>query len=168
MNTVDFSSFRERKRGLLVIEFEKDHPQDYMKDKDLIGLHGDELKKALDKPFYVSEDLKVEIDYYVKKTETWKEYHFTIPKGYDWNGANVPPGFWLLIGQQKEPRFKVASCVHDYLCEHHDVIDNDRYLSTFIFESLCKECGGFNSLKCWAMFHSVDNYQKLCRWGKKN
>ena len=31
-----------------MIEFEKDHPQDFMLDKDLIGLSGEELKKALE------------------------------------------------------------------------------------------------------------------------
>lgn len=127
-----------------------------------------ELKKALKKPFITTEDISIVIEY------ENKTYNFTIKKGYDWNGANVPPFAWLIIGQQKEPRFKLASCVHDFMCEHHEVIGNNRYLSTLIFEALCEYFGRFNSLKRWAMFHSVDNYQKVCgkdlnkkRWGCK-
>ena len=147
----------------LLIYFNKDFPEDILEDKSLVGLENEELKKALNKPFYVSEDLTVHIEY------ENKIYNFTIPKGYDWNGANVPPFAWLIIGQQKEPRFKLASCVHDYLCENKEVIEYDRYLSTLIFETLCEYFGRFNALKRWAMFHSVDNYQKFKGWrSKKN
>ncbi len=143
----------------LQIYFDKMNPEDYLEDKSLVGLEGDSLKKALAKPFIVTADLSIIVKY------KGKSYHFVISKGYDWNGANVPPFAWLIIGQQKEPRFKLASCVHDYLCEHKNVIENDRYLSTLIFESLCEYFGRFNALKRWAMFHCVDNWQKLCGWG---
>ena len=101
------------------------------------------------------EDLNIFIEYKDKM------YNFTIPKGYDWNGANVPPFAWVIIGQRTDPRFMLASCVHDYMCEHHEVVENNRYLSTLIFETLCLHFGKFNALKCWAMFHSVDNFQKV-------
>lgn len=148
--------------------FNKEFPEDILKDKSLVGLKGEALERALNKPFYLLEDLKVHVEY------EGKEYDFVIPKDYDWNGANVPPFAWLIIGQQKEPRFKLASCVHDYMCEHHEVVGNDRYLSTLIFETLCEYFGRFNAFKRWAMFHSVDNWQKIAgkdlnkkRWGKK-
>ena len=139
----------------LVIRFNYDCPEEVLKDKSLIGLTNGELKKALDKPFEVSKNLIVRIFY------KSKFYSFIIPKGYDWNGANVPPFAWLIIGQAKEPRFKLASCVHDYICEHKGVINYNRYLSTLIFETLCEYFGRFNDIKRWAMFHSVDNFQKL-------
>jgi len=151
----------------LKIYFDKEFPEDYLLDKKLEALAGKELKAALDKPFYVSNDLKILIEY------DNNSYCFTIPENYDWNGANVPPFCWLIIGQQKEPRFKLASCVHDYMCEHHEVIGNNRYLSTLVFEALCEYFGRFNAFKRWLMFHSVDNWQKICgkdlnknRWGK--
>lgn len=131
-------------------------PEEVIKEKSYVGLTGKELKKALKKPFYLSDDLDIAILYGRKLP-----YFFTIEKGYEWNGANVPPCFWLLIGQQKEPRFRLASCVHDYICEHHEVIGYDRYLSTLIFETLCEYFGRFNDVKRWAMFHSVDNFQKV-------
>lgn len=161
-----YCSIRGRK-GIRIC-FNKEFPEDYLEDKKLAGLEGEELKKALNKPFFVSEDLKIHIEFKNKM------YDFTIEKGYDWNGANVPPFVWLIIGQPKEPRFKLASCVHDFMCEHHNVIGNDRYLSTLVFETLCEYFGRFNAFKRWAMFHSVDNYQKVCgkdleknKWGKE-
>lgn len=147
----------------LKIYIDKCYPENFLQDKSLVGLTNGELKEALKKPFITTDNLKIVAQY---KDKT---YQFTIPKGYDWNGANVPPACWLLIGQQKEPRFKLASCVHDFMCEHKEAIDYNRYLSTLIFETLCEYFGRFNSVKRWAIFHSVDNYQKLCKWsGPKN
>ncbi len=147
----------EGRKGLRIY-FDKINPEDYLDDKSLVGLEGEELEKALNKPFIVTADLSIVVTY------NDKSYHYVIPKGYDWNGANVPPFAWLIIGQQKEPRFKLASCVHDFICEHKYVIGYDRYLSTLIFETLCEYFGRFNAFKRWAMFHSVDNWQKLRRW----
>lgn len=144
----------------LGIYFDKSMPESYLLDKSLVGLSGDALKKALNKPFYVSEDINITVKY------KEKVYYFTIPKDYDWNGANVPPFAWVIIGQQKEPRFKLASCVHDYMCEHRWVVGYNRYLSTLIFETLCEYFGRFNDVKRWAMFHSVDNFQKFKGWEK--
>ncbi len=161
--TKDFSevlSFVVIGRKNLKIYFDKNTPEKFLQDKSLVGLAGKELKKALDKPFFVTEDINIMIEY------KDKNYSFTIPKNYDWNGANVPPFAWVIIGQQKEPRFKLASCVHDFLCENKEVIDYDRYLSTLIFETLCEYFGRFNNVKRWAMFHSVDNFQKLKGWKK--
>lgn len=145
----------------LLIKFNNPCPEDLLADKSLVGLTEKEVKQALNKPFYLLKNLLVSIEY---KTDS---YHFIIPKGYDWNGANVPFFAWLTIGQQKEPRFKLASMVHDYLCEHKNVINNDRYLSTLIFETLCEYFGRFNDIKRWAMFHFVDNFQKTQGWKKQ-
>lgn len=135
-------------------------PEKCVDDKSLVGLSGDELKRALKKPFLVVCHISVTIEY---KGIT---HNFVIPRGYDWNGANVPGFVWRVIGQPKEPRFKLASCVHDYMCENHEVIGNDRYVSTLVFETLCEYFGRFNAFKRWAMFHCVDNFQKMCGWGK--
>lgn len=131
-------------------------PEECIKEKSLVGLSGKELKKALKKPFYLERELGIAVEY-----GRSLPYFFEIPAGYEWNGANVPPFAWLLIGQQKEPRFRLASCVHDYMCENHEVIGNNRYLSTLIFETLCEYFGRFNDVKRWAMFHTVDNFQKV-------
>ena len=89
----------EGRKGLKII-FDKENPEMYLLDKSLVGLEGKKLKQALKKPFFVSQNLYVVIEY------EKKGYSFIIKEGYDWNGSNVPPFLWLLIGQQKEPRFK--------------------------------------------------------------
>ena len=149
-------------RNDLLIRFNNPYPEDLLLDKSLVGLTNGELKEALNKPFYLVENLLIGIEY------EGNSYNFIIPKGYDWNGANVPFFCWLIIGQQKEPRFKLASMVHDYLCEHKGVINYNRYLSTLIFETLCEYFGRFNAVKRWAMFHAVDNFQKLQGWKNEN
>lgn len=150
----------EGRKGVKIY-FDTPMPEVFLQDKSLVGLEGTELKKALDKPFITTDRIPIHIEFEDER------YTFEIEKGYDWNGANVPPFCWLIIGQQKEPRFKLASCVHDYMCEHKSVVGNNRYLSTLVFETLCEYFGRFNAFKRWLMFHSVDNFQKTCKWGKR-
>lgn len=139
----------------LMIYFNENNPDYLLDDVSLFGMSDKEVKEALKKPFIVTKTFRIYIDY------QGKHYEFDLPKGYTWNGANVPPFAWLIIGQKESPRFKLASCVHDFMCEHHEVVGNDRYLSTLIFETLCEHFGRFNDIKRWAMFHSVDNFQKV-------
>ena len=56
--------------------------------------------------------------------------------------------------------------IHDKLCENHDFIGNDRYLSSLIFERLLR-VAGVNKLKRRVMFLAVDNFQRFCGWNKK-
>lgn len=142
------------RKGLKTV-FDCANPDKLLGVKSLFGLSGEEKQKALKKPFLVMADIKISVYYKLKN------YVFTIERGYDWNGANVPAFARILIAQGTEPRFMLPSCVHDYMCEHHEVIGNDRYLSTLIFETLCMHFGKFNAVKRWLMFHGVDNWQKV-------
>lgn len=110
-------------------------------------------------PFITKSDLKVHIFYFEKN----KQYEFIIPKGYCFDGASIPRYFWRIIGSNTDNTFLVAALVHDYLCEHHNIIENDRYLSTLVFNDLLT-VGGVPAFKRWLMKHSVDNYQKFCGW----
>ncbi len=118
-----------------------------------------EKKNILKKPYRNLEDLKIKIEY---KT---KNYYFVIPKDFCFDGASIPRLFWRIIGSNTDNTFLVAAMVHDYMCEHHNVVCDKRYLSTLIFNALLK-VGGVSSFKRWIMKHSVDNYQKFCGWGK--
>lgn len=138
----------------LQISFNTLAPEAFLDEVSLFGMSDKEVKKAKKKPFIVTAGLDVLVEY------QGKQFFFVIPKGYRWNGANVPPFAWLSIGQRTDPRFRLASCIHDFICENHAVIGNNRYLSTLIFETLCLHFGRFNDFKRWAMFHSIDNFQK--------
>ena len=115
-------------------------------------------KAILKKPYKLSEGIWIKVIY-----KTNIPYTFYIPSGYRWNGANIPFGLYNIIGSPSDPKFKVASMVHDFLCENHFVIDNNRYLSTKIFDGLLSEVG-VSGIKRFLIFHAVDNYQKFCKW----
>ncbi len=114
----------------------------------------EEIKDIDEKPYINLADLWVKITY--KGIVSY----FFIPKGYRWNGANIPRGCWYLIGNPDDPKFRLASMLHDWLCENHNDARNDRYLSTLILCSLCK-VSGVQEWRISLMFHAVDNYQKV-------
>ena len=116
----------------------------------------EEIKAIYKKPFICKSELKVVI---IDKEEPM-QYDFTIPKGYCWDGASIPTSVWFLIGSKTEPKFLIPSLIHDVLCENHDYVDDDRYLSTIVLERLCRvsKVLGVNR---WAIKHSVDNFQKV-------
>ena len=119
-------------------------------------------KKAVAKyPFINKQELKVKL----YDVESGDVYKFTIPKDYCWDGATVPRVFWRLIGSKTESKFLIPSMIHDVLCENHHYVDGDRYFADKVFERLLY-VSGVSSFKRWMMFHSVDNFQKFCGWGK--
>lgn len=134
--------------------------------KEQLKEHNDKIKDIDEKPYICLKDLWVRIAYEGVVS------HFFIHKGYRWNGANIPRGCWYLIGNPDDPKFRLASMLHDWLCENHNDARNDRYLSTLILCSLCK-VSGVQEWRISLMFHAVDNYQKVFgrdlkgdKWGK--
>lgn len=80
-------------------------------------------------------------------------YVIEIPKNYTWNGTNC-------LGLQYNPKLLTASMVHDYLCERHYVVANDRQLSSMIFREL-GIASGVNKPFMYIAYHCVDNFQKI-------
>ena len=66
-----------------------------------------------------------------------------IPVGFVFDGASIPPLFWRIIGKPKDPKFRYASCVHDWFCVHaalrHDY--QLRVIGDAIFFDLLKKAG---------------------------
>ena len=91
-------------------------------------------------------------------------YVIEIPRGYKWNGANIPRCFWWLIGSMGESEFLNPSMIHDKLTERKCLIAYDRQLSSIIFRELLI-ASGVSKFKANIMYKSVDVYQKLfCNW----
>lgn len=122
----------------------------------------EEIKQAEKKPLYLKNTVIV----ILQDKKKCKNYHFVIHEGYDYDGASISRVFWRVIGSKENISYKIASLVHDVLCENHEYINNDRYLSTCIFERLLF-VSGVGPVRRWAMKHSVDNWQKFCGWKKK-
>lgn len=121
-------------------------------------------KKAMARyPFINKIELKVKL-YDVKSGEV---YNFVIPKDYCYDGMTIPRFAWTLIGVSKEDsRGLVAALLHDYLCINKNVINNNRALSTNVFNALLK-IGGMNAYRRFVMKNSVACFQTLfCGWGK--
>lgn len=120
----------------------------------------EEKKDINKKPFINLSELKIIIQDKIEQ----ENYEIIIEKDYTWNGANIPRIFWRLMGSMTDNRFLIPSMIHDKLCENHDLIDDNRYLSTIIFERLLY-VSKVNPFSRWLMKHSVDNYQKICgKW----
>lgn len=121
-----------------------------------------EDKKAIAKyPFENKKHLNVELHDYKKRSI----HFFMIPRNYCWDGATIPKAFWRLIGSKTDSKFLIPSMVHDILCEHHDYVNHDRYFCDRVFERLLY-VSGVPAFNRWLMFHSVDNFQKFCKWDK--
>lgn len=124
----------------------------------------EDKKKIYSKPFLNEKQLEVAlIDSSI--VDDFKEYNFVIPKGYCWDGATIPRIFWRLVGAKTDNRFLVPSLIHDVLCENHHYVNHDRYFADCVFERLLY-VSGVNPFSRWLMFHSVDNFQKFCKWGR--
>lgn len=147
----------------LAIEFDTDQPEKVITDRSLFGIEDKQLiKDILKKPFKLKRNLRVRVTY------KDKVYTFTIPRGFCYDGASIPWIAWVIIGQKTEPRLKLASCVHDWLCEHHVDIGSRRRLSTHVFIALCETFGKFNIVKRTLMAFFINVFQLVfCGWGKR-
>ena len=107
---------------------------------------------------------KAELEVIIEDLKNDEVYSFVIPKGYCFDGASVPRFFWRIIGSNTDNKFLIAAMIHDYMCENHSCVDNNRSLSTLVFNSLLT-VGGVKPFKRCLMKHSVNVFQKLfCRW----
>ncbi len=113
------------------------------------------------KPFLSENELEVVLMDFIEM----ESFSFVIPKGYCWDGATIPRFFWRFVGSKTDNRFLIPSLVHDFCCENHEIVNHDRYFADKVFERLLF-VSGVNPFLRWLMFHSVDNFQKFCGWGR--
>ena len=120
-----------------------------------------EEKKSVEKyPFVCKKMLKVLLKDYKKN----KQYEFTIPKGYCFDGASIPRLFWRIIGSNTDNSFLIPALIHDYLCENHNCVNFDRAFSTEVFNALL-EASGVGKCKRFFMKNSVACFQTMfCNW----
>lgn len=119
----------------------------------------EEKKDIADRPFLNKKELTIVL-FDLRRN---RRYCFRAKEGYIWDGASIPWIAWKIIGAKTDPRFLVPSLVHDLLCENHEFVGNDRYFADKVFERLLY-VSGVPAVKRWAMFHTVDNFQKTQGW----
>ena len=119
-------------------------------------------KKSIKKyPFINKTNLEVRL--YDKEKE--EIYGFTIPKNYTYDGATIPKFFYRVIGANTDNKFLIAALIHDWMCEHHDCVGNDRVFSSKVFNALL-EVSEVNPFKRFLMKHSVNIFQIFQGWDK--
>lgn len=75
-----------------------------------------------------------------------------IKKGFKWDGATC-------LGLHHLPIFLNASMVHDILCNNHNLVNNDRQLSTMIFREICIASGVWRWF-AYLAYYVIDVFQK--------
>lgn len=122
-----------------------------------------EMEEIKKKPFKNKQPLTVKIE----DLKDGSIYAFTIEEGYPFDGASIPRFFWRFIGSNTDNSFLIPAMVHDKLCENHHYIDNNKQLSTEVFNCML-EANKVNPFKRFFMKHSVNFYQNFCGWSKKD
>lgn len=120
-------------------------------------------------PFELFNTIKVTI-----KT-TKRKFSFDIPKGYTYNGADIPKVFWRIIGSKTDNTFLLSALLHDYLLDFKAFIINKcikepitieeyRRLTSLVFREKLK-LQGVNTIKANIMAGAVQIFQSLfCSW----
>lgn len=109
-------------------------------------------------PYLNKKDVNFSINY------LGVDFLIDIPKGYCWNGADIPACFWWFIGSKDASQFLNASMVHDRIMERKCLVAYDRQLSSIIFRELLI-ASGVGKYKAKLMYKAVDFYQKyFCDW----
>lgn len=98
-------------------------------------------------------------------------FSFKIPKGYKWNGADIPRFLWSLVGINKDSQeVKIASMIHDFILEFKQymftniledklTINDYLKLTSEIFEETCITYG-ISPFKANIMANCISLYQK--------
>ena len=82
-----------------------------------------------------------------------------VPRYYTWDGASIPSLCWRLIGKPLDPRFALASLVHDWICEHAETRPQ-RVFADAMFLWLLRDAG-VAAWRHYAMFLAVTAYRRL-------
>ena len=122
-----------------------------------------DIEKASIKRFPFINKRKLDVKLYDKEKE--QLYEFAIPKSYCYDGASVPTFFHRVIGANTDNKFLIAALVHDWMCENHSCVGNDRAFSSKVFNALL-EVSEVPAFKRWLMKNSVDIFQRFQGWNK--
>jgi hypothetical protein len=83
----------------------------------------------------------------------------SIPALYLWDGASIPRPLWWIIGRPKDPRFALASLVHDWICEEAETRPQ-RVFGDACFLWLLRDAG-VPAWRHYAMFLAVSAYRRF-------
>ncbi len=140
------------------------------KDDEIIVLDkkGNRITLAEHKKLYPYE-VKNEVTWTV--STTLRDFSFTIPAGYVWNGADIPRLLWVFVGSKDSPEFKIPSMIHDFMLEFKEYIYSNvlmksisvkdfRRLTSLTFRQSLKD-NGTKTVKSNIMSGCVQGFQAI-------
>lgn len=140
----------------------------YCKDKNVVAYdkNGNKITLVEHKRLYPYV-LDNEVTCFI--TTTKRDFAFTIPAGYFWNGADIPRLLWCFVGSKDDPEFKEPSMIHDFMLEFKEYIYNNvlrkkitikeyRRLTSLIFRQALK-MNGTKTVKSNIMSGAVQFFQ---------
>lgn len=140
------------------------------KDDEIIVLDkkGNRITLAEHKKIYPYE-VKNEVTWTV--STTLRDFSFTIPAGYVWNGADIPRILWVFVGSKDSPEFKIPSMIHDFMLEFKEYIYSNvlmksisvkdfRRLTSLTFRQSLKD-NGTKTVKSNIMSGCVQGFQAI-------
>lgn len=140
------------------------------KDDEIIVLDkkGNRITLAEHKKLYPYE-VKNEVTWTV--STTLRDFSFTIPAGYVWNGADIPRLLWIFVGSKDSPEFKIPSMIHDFMLEFKEYIYSNvlmksisvkdfRRLTSLTFRQSLKD-NGTKTVKSNIMSGCVQGFQAI-------
>lgn len=68
------------------------------------------------------------------------EYRISFNEGYSWDGATIPRIVRPVLGNPLEERYRIASLVHDWRCEHAETF-SERMVGDSIFLEILEKSG---------------------------
>ena len=87
------------------------------------------------------------------------------PRMYTWDGASIPRPLWRIIGKPLDPRFALASLVHDWICEHAETRPQ-RVFGDAVFLWLLRDAG-VPAWRHYAMWLAVSAWRRFVWRAKK-
>lgn len=73
------------------------------------GIRQPDARAVADRVLMLYQDYQCEVEF------GGETLHFTIPKGYVWDGASVPRFAWTITGMRPEGMMEAGACVHDWI-----------------------------------------------------
>ena len=129
------------------------------KIKDVAILHSTIWKRCLGDRWLLIKDINYTLTY--EEGGICQSEDGMIPRGYMWNGADIPLLVRPLIGDPMDEKFATGSMFHDYGIEN----GWRGILRDKVFRVLLRE-SGVKGWKIPLMFRGVVHWRKLSNWFK--
>lgn len=109
---------------------------------------------------------RVSVDFSIKYKGKFYNFLFESYRndfdGFKYDGSSIP-NFLFFWRNNADTMMLMPAFFHDVCCNHKEMIDNNRYLSSLIFKEALV-ANGMSKFEANIIFFFVDNFQKTKKW----